>query len=88
MERVIDPIVILGSVWYIGKPKEERKRSSVCSFVLIIELMGFLSTVFGFCGFGVGISAGLVIGYFFFIYFQPSDVKVIVVLSMLFCVKM
>ncbi|XP_022748217.1 synaptotagmin-1-like isoform X2 [Durio zibethinus] len=37
--------------------------------------MGFLSTVLGFCGFGVGISAGLVIGYSFFIYFQPSDVK-------------
>ncbi|EOX97689.1 PREDICTED: synaptotagmin-1 isoform X1 [Theobroma cacao] len=37
--------------------------------------MGFFSTVLGFCGFGVGISAGLVIGYYFFIYFQPSDVK-------------
>ncbi|OMO74499.1 C2 calcium-dependent membrane targeting [Corchorus capsularis] len=37
--------------------------------------MGFISTVLGFCGFGVGISAGLVIGYYLFIYFQPSDVK-------------
>lgn len=37
--------------------------------------MGFLSTVLGFSGFGVGISTGLVVGYFFFIYFQPIDVK-------------
>ncbi|XVF44874.1 hypothetical protein PTKIN_Ptkin02bG0158400 [Pterospermum kingtungense] len=37
--------------------------------------MGFLSTVLGFCGFGVGISSGLVIGYYLFIYFLPSDVK-------------
>ncbi|KAG6709254.1 hypothetical protein I3842_06G122700 [Carya illinoinensis] len=37
--------------------------------------MGFFSTILGFCGFGVGISIGLVAGYFFFIYFQPSDVQ-------------
>ncbi|URE20354.1 Plant synaptotagmin [Musa troglodytarum] len=37
--------------------------------------MGFGSTVLGLCGFGVGLSAGIVIGYFLFIYFQPSDVK-------------
>ncbi|KAK3412690.1 hypothetical protein EUGRSUZ_I01409 [Eucalyptus grandis] len=37
--------------------------------------MGFLSTILGFCGFGVGVSLGLVIGYFLFIYFQPDDVK-------------
>ncbi|KAI8548957.1 hypothetical protein RHMOL_Rhmol07G0313900 [Rhododendron molle] len=37
--------------------------------------MGFVSTVMGFFGFGVGISIGLVIGYYLFIYFQPSDVK-------------
>ncbi|KAJ4842695.1 Synaptotagmin-2 [Turnera subulata] len=37
--------------------------------------MGFFSTIFGFFGFGVGISVGLVIGYFLFIYVQPSDVK-------------
>ncbi|KAK0582656.1 hypothetical protein LWI29_028204 [Acer saccharum] len=37
--------------------------------------MGVFSTILGFCGFGVGISAGLVIGYFLFIYFQPCDVK-------------
>ncbi|KAH7851638.1 hypothetical protein Vadar_014586 [Vaccinium darrowii] len=37
--------------------------------------MGFFSTLLGFSGFGVGVSAGLTIGYFFFIYFQPTDVK-------------
>ncbi|XP_073119046.1 synaptotagmin-1-like isoform X2 [Henckelia pumila] len=37
--------------------------------------MGFFSTVFGFLGFGVGVSSGLVIGYYLFVYFQPSDVK-------------
>ncbi|XP_015866917.2 synaptotagmin-1 isoform X1 [Ziziphus jujuba] len=37
--------------------------------------MGFFSTVLGFCGFGVGISIGVVAGYFLFIYFQPTDVK-------------
>ncbi|OWM80931.1 synaptotagmin-2 [Punica granatum] len=37
--------------------------------------MGFLSTVLGFCGFGVGTSIGLLIGYYMFIYFQPTDVK-------------
>ncbi|XP_019260744.1 PREDICTED: synaptotagmin-1-like [Nicotiana attenuata] len=37
--------------------------------------MGFVSTILGFCGFGVGISLGLVIGYYLFIYFQPCDVK-------------
>ncbi|GMY05451.1 synaptotagmin-1-like isoform X1 [Fagus crenata] len=37
--------------------------------------MGFFSTILGFCGFGVGISIGLVAGYFLFIYFQPTDVK-------------
>lgn len=34
-----------------------------------------MSAVMGFFGFGVGISIGLVIGYYLFIYFQPSDVK-------------
>ncbi|KAE9593380.1 putative C2 domain, synaptotagmin-like mitochondrial-lipid-binding domain-containing protein [Lupinus albus] len=37
--------------------------------------MGFLSTIFGFFGFGFGILIGLVVGYFFFIYFQPTHVK-------------
>lgn len=37
--------------------------------------MGFLSTVMGFAGFGVGVSAGIVIGYYLFIFFQPTDVK-------------
>lgn len=38
--------------------------------------MGILSTILGFWGFGVGTSIGLVIGYYMFIYFQPTDVKV------------
>jgi hypothetical protein len=38
--------------------------------------MGVISTVLGFFGFGFGLSAGIVIGYFFFIYVQPTDVKV------------
>ncbi|KAI9123387.1 hypothetical protein K1719_004687 [Acacia pycnantha] len=37
--------------------------------------MGFFSAVLGFFGFGIGISVGLVAGYFLFIYFQPTDVK-------------
>ncbi|KAJ6802294.1 synaptotagmin-2-like [Iris pallida] len=37
--------------------------------------MGFVSAILGFLGFGVGVSAGLVIGYYLFIYFQPTDVK-------------
>nr|GMD84745.1 synaptotagmin-2 isoform X1 [Ipomoea batatas] len=37
--------------------------------------MGFISTIMGFFGFGIGISIGLAIGYFMFIYFQPTDVK-------------
>jgi hypothetical protein len=38
--------------------------------------MGVISTILGFSGFGIGVSAGVVIGYYLFIYFQPSDVKV------------
>ncbi|CAL8995530.1 unnamed protein product [Prunus brigantina] len=37
--------------------------------------MGILSSILGFCGFGFGTSIGLVIGYYLFIYFQPTDVK-------------
>ncbi|KAL6524840.1 Synaptotagmin-2 [Orobanche minor] len=37
--------------------------------------MGFISTVMEICGFGTGITIGLVIGYFAFIYYQPTDVK-------------
>ncbi|KAL7175119.1 hypothetical protein ACSBR2_028844 [Camellia fascicularis] len=36
--------------------------------------MGIVSTIMGFFGFGMGISIGLVIGYYLFIYFQPTDV--------------
>ncbi|XP_061372465.1 synaptotagmin-2-like isoform X2 [Gastrolobium bilobum] len=37
--------------------------------------MGFFSTIFGFFGFGIGISIGVVAGYFLFIYVQPSHVN-------------
>lgn len=38
--------------------------------------MGFFSTITSSLGFGVGTSIGLVVGYYLFIYFQPTDVKV------------
>ncbi|CAI9755914.1 unnamed protein product [Fraxinus pennsylvanica] len=37
--------------------------------------MGIISTLMGFFGFGLGIVFGLAIGYFLFIYLQPTDVK-------------
>lgn len=37
--------------------------------------MGVLSSLLGFCGFGVGVWGGVVVGYYLFIYFQPTDVK-------------
>ncbi|TMW88114.1 hypothetical protein EJD97_019024 [Solanum chilense] len=37
--------------------------------------MGFISSILGFFGFGMGIVIGLVIGYFIFIYVLPTDVK-------------
>ncbi|CAK9148303.1 unnamed protein product [Ilex paraguariensis] len=37
--------------------------------------MGIVTTVMGFFGFGIGITIGLVIGYYLFIYFHPTDVK-------------
>ncbi|WOL07318.1 synaptotagmin-2-like [Canna indica] len=37
--------------------------------------MGFISSILGFFGFGTGIGVGFVIGYYLFIYFQPTDVK-------------
>jgi len=43
--------------------------------------MGLLSTILGVVGFGFGSCIGVVIGYFFFIFKQPSDVKVCISLS-------
>ncbi|CAH9080846.1 unnamed protein product [Cuscuta epithymum] len=37
--------------------------------------MGFISTILGVFGFGFGITIGLLIGYFLFIYVQPTNVK-------------
>lgn len=39
--------------------------------------MGFVSSLFGIIGFGIGIPIGLLLGYFIFIYFEPGDVNVI-----------
>ncbi|KAG6482564.1 synaptotagmin-2-like [Zingiber officinale] len=36
--------------------------------------MGFFSTVSGFFGFGVGLTVGIVAGYYLFVYFLSSDV--------------
>lgn len=38
--------------------------------------MGIFSVIFGLFGFGFGTCLGLLVGYFLFIYFQPTDVKV------------
>lgn len=40
------------------------------------DSMGFLSTLLGVVGFGAGLPLGLVLGYFIFIYSEPSDVQV------------
>ncbi|KAG8374241.1 hypothetical protein BUALT_Bualt11G0110800 [Buddleja alternifolia] len=37
--------------------------------------MGFVDSLLGIIGFGIGIPIGLVLGFFVFIYFQPRDVK-------------
>uniref|UniRef100_A0A0C9RPX0 TSA: Wollemia nobilis Ref_Wollemi_Transcript_28284_2185 transcribed RNA sequence n=1 Tax=Wollemia nobilis TaxID=56998 RepID=A0A0C9RPX0_9CONI len=37
--------------------------------------MGFVSALLGLFGFGAGVTIGVVVGYFLFIYFQPTDVK-------------
>lgn len=62
----------LGFVWIVGTGKKEEENS----------VMGFFSSILGLSGFGVGISLGLVVGYFFFIYFQPRDVQVSFSLSL------
>lgn len=40
-------------------------------------ILRIFSVIFGFVGFGLGITIGLTVGYYLFIYFQPTDVKVI-----------
>jgi hypothetical protein len=42
--------------------------------------MGIVTTVLGLVGFGWGFALGLVLGYFIFIYLQPNDVKVLLLL--------
>ncbi|PIA37329.1 hypothetical protein AQUCO_03000136v1 [Aquilegia coerulea] len=41
--------------------------------------MGFLTTLLGIIGFSIGIPFGLFLGFFFFIYSNPKDVKVPIV---------
>jgi hypothetical protein len=35
--------------------------------------MGFLGTLLGIIGFGIGIPVGLLLGFFLFIYVKPGD---------------
>lgn len=54
---------------------------SVSSFMYVgwfrvVWEMGFVSTLLGIIGFGIGIPLGLVMGFFFFIYSKPDEVKV------------
>ena len=38
--------------------------------------MGFLGSLLGIIGFGIGIPLGLLLGFLLFIYVEPGDVKV------------
>ncbi|OAY84071.1 Synaptotagmin-2 [Ananas comosus] len=42
---------------------------------MLQRVLGFVSTALGFTKFGAGLTAGVVIGYYLFIYFQLTDVK-------------
>jgi hypothetical protein len=60
-----------------------RRSSLACFFSVPRRLeMGVISTVLGFFGFGIGLTLGLLIGYYMFIYFQPTDVKVHTICSL------
>ncbi|KAG1353925.1 synaptotagmin-3 [Cocos nucifera] len=37
--------------------------------------MGFVGTILGIVGFGFGVPIGILLGYFLYIYFQPTDVE-------------
>lgn len=45
-------------------------------FCVYFKKMVFLGSLLGILGFGVGISIGVIVGYFLFIYYEPRDVKV------------
>jgi hypothetical protein len=55
----------------------EKHNNLIIDTILIEIEMGLLSTIFGFFGFGIGISIGLISGYFLFIYIQPTHVQVL-----------
>ncbi|KAM3341147.1 synaptotagmin-3 isoform X1 [Capsicum galapagoense] len=44
-------------------------------FCVYFKKMVFLGSLLGILGFGVGISIGVIVGYFLFIYYEPRDVK-------------
>lgn len=44
---------------------------------LASDRMGFVGSLLGIIGFGIGIPLGLLLGFFLFIYIKPGDVKVI-----------
>lgn len=44
---------------------------------MVLEVMGFLGSLFGILGFIIGSLIGLVIGFYLFIYSEPEDVQVI-----------
>jgi hypothetical protein len=46
--------------------------------------MGFLGTLLGILGFGIGILFGLLVGFFLFIYSEPKDVEVIYINNIYF----
>ncbi|KAG6530669.1 hypothetical protein ZIOFF_012912 [Zingiber officinale] len=58
-------------IWEDALPLPSLARSG-CGEIVAIEFFG---TVLRFFGFGVGFAFGLVIGYFLFIFSQPTDVK-------------
>uniref|UniRef100_A0A0E0C9I3 Synaptotagmin n=1 Tax=Oryza meridionalis TaxID=40149 RepID=A0A0E0C9I3_9ORYZ len=52
-----------------------NKRINETYHLIDSKPMGIVSMVLSFIGFCIGFSVGIVIGYFLFIYFQPTDVK-------------
>ncbi|KAG9142475.1 hypothetical protein Leryth_026227 [Lithospermum erythrorhizon] len=50
--------------------------------------MGFLSSVVGILGFGIGLPIGIVIGFYFFIYSQPDDVELHIADKIYSCIEL
>ncbi|KAJ3678506.1 hypothetical protein LUZ60_002309 [Juncus effusus] len=58
---------------YISLLPLSLSLSHAVSLVKWCVKMGFVSTVLGIIGFGFGVSIGLIIGYFFYLKFEPRD---------------